>query len=92
MKAQEDRVDLDETELETNTEACFRDRIKECKGLNRASIVKVSIDKDYSRLSSLTSEINSLMVTYRAIRNTPRVDQRYLPLFKSGYTPSIDWH
>ena len=87
-KAQKDRVhvDLGETELETNTEACFRDRIKECKGLNRASIVKVSTNKDYPCLSSLTSEISSLMVAYRAFQNTPGVDQHYLPLFRSGYT------
>ena len=49
MDAEEDEEDLSETELEIKAEACFRDRVQDCKELKQAAVVKVSTDKDYSR-------------------------------------------
>ena len=49
MDAEEDEEDLSETELEIKAEACFRDRIQDCKELKQAAVVRVSTDKDYSR-------------------------------------------
>ena len=78
LYAEEHGGKLSDNELWKRMETCFNDRIKEFKASTQASIVKVSTDREYPRLSFflLLSKLtkNLINCTFRATSNTTRAN------------------